>query len=59
MHFVISLLTPAGAVSVARDTPHAALTTARSLAHEGEVVITTPAGNVLEPTEFAVMWGLT
>jgi hypothetical protein len=59
MHFLISLLTPTGAASVARTTPQGALCAARSLAQDGDVVITTPAGNILDPGEFAMVWGLT
>lgn len=59
MHFLISLLTPVGAVSFARNTPEAALSAARSVAQDDAVVITTPAGNILDLNEFAVVWGLT
>ena len=58
MQFVVSLLTPVGATSVSRTTPHSALNLARQLADQGEVVITTPSGNILDPSEFAVVWGL-
>lgn len=58
MQFLISLLTPAGAVSVRRDTAAEALSVARRIEAEGPVAITTPTGHVLEPSEFAVVWGL-
>jgi hypothetical protein len=56
--FVVSLISRLGAVSVTRPTPREALAVARRLEAEGEVAITTPAGNTLAVPEFVAIFEL-
>jgi hypothetical protein len=56
--FVVSLMSRSGAVSMSRPSALEALVLARKLEREGNVAITTPAGNTLDLGEFIAIFDL-
>ncbi|HYF55502.1 MAG TPA: hypothetical protein VEA41_14690 [Salinarimonas sp.] len=56
--FLVSLISPAGAVTAARPSAREALALARRLEADGEVAITTPAGNTLALSDFVAIFQL-
>jgi hypothetical protein len=56
--FLVSLISQAGALTVSRPSAQDALMLARRLEQEGEVAITTPAGNTLAVSDFVAIYEL-
>ncbi len=56
--FVVSLMSQSGAVSMSRPSALEAVVLARKLECEGDVAITTPAGNILDLGEFIAIFDL-
>ncbi len=56
--FVVSLMSLSGAVTMSRPSALEALVLARKLECEGDVAITTPAGNTLDLGELIALFDL-